>query len=132
MELLALALQQSLGAQGLPFGMHRKSDVDGRSLGLAAQGAQAADQVLADDIGVGGAGLCQKQPPPGDRRKRNRNLKLGIVVPASTMISLSPGVVENIFAHGMALQIGRCGGAQMTLRVFHHNVGGRPSGAPAH
>ncbi len=44
MELLAGALQESIGPEHLPFGFRRKRDMDRRGVDLVAPGAQAGDQ----------------------------------------------------------------------------------------
>src|SRR5471030_969786 len=51
--------------------------------------------------------MRSQKPPPGHRRKGYGALQLGIVIAARPFQRLGPGLVEDIFAIGMTLQIKR-------------------------
>src|SRR5471032_910345 len=51
--------------------------------------------------------MRSQKPPPGHRRKGYGALQLGIVIAARSFQRLGPGLVEDIFAIGMILQIKR-------------------------
>ncbi len=102
MKLLAGALQEAGFAKRLPFLGGRKGDMDRRGAGLLTQRAQPGDQCLARS---GIVFVGNEQPAPVDRRERHADLELRVVIATRPLIRIGPGVVENIFALRMGLQI---------------------------
>ena len=51
--------------------------------------------------------IGHQQARAGCRGERRGNLQLGVIAAASPMPGIGPGVIENIFALAVALEIGR-------------------------
>ena len=124
MELLAGANQKPGASQPLGILDRREGEMDGRRLGLSAQSAQACDQRVARALGrVGG----DQEPASGDWRERHGHLELGIIVAAGALVGVGPGVVEDILALAVALEIAGRGGDHAPARVLNREVRRRPA-----
>ena len=128
MELLAGAQDEAGAAQGFGVGLIAEGDVDRGGVQRLAQRAPAGDQRFARaGRRVGG----DQQTPAGDRREGRGDLQLGIIVAAGALIGVGPGVVEDIFALAVRLEIGRRGGDEAAARVFDQHMRRRPARAAA-
>ena len=58
-------------------------------------------------VASSGRGAFAQQPPSRHRREGHGALQLGIIVAAGPLQRIRPGMVEDIFAIGMAFQIQR-------------------------
>ena len=98
------------------------------ALDRLAQRAPAGDQRLRRAVGrVGG----DEQAAAGRRRERRGDLQLGIVLAAGALIGVGPGVVEDVFALAVRLEVGRRGGDEPAVGVLDDHMGRRPAGSPA-
>ena len=95
-------------------GAGQKADLFAQTrLGLGAEGDMGARKArlprhLRHGLQQGrlhGRGL-RDQPWPGHRGKGHRALQLGVIAPAGALIGLRPGVVKDVFALAVGLEIG--------------------------
>ncbi len=63
-----------------------------------------------------------------DRGERNRRLQLGVVIAARALQRIGPGVIEDIFALGMAFQVSRQDSRYPTI-LFQYQMRWPPAGA---
>ena len=102
--------------------------MDRRRVDRLAQRAPAGDERLRRAVGrVGG----DEQAAAGHRRERRGDLQLGIVLAAGALIGVGPGVVEDVFALAVRLEVGRRGGDEPAAGVLDDHMGRRPARAPA-
>ena len=69
-----------------------------------------------------------QQAPAGHRREGHRRLELGIVAPAGALIGVGPAMVEDVFAHGMALQVAGHDRRRAAVGAVEHEVLAEPAG----
>src|SRR5687768_18461377 len=60
-------------------------------------------------------GPSAQQPSPRDGGERDRDLQLGIILPAGPLKAVGPAMIEDIFALAVSLEIGWCGSDRSPL-----------------
>ena len=100
--------------------------MDGGGAGLVPQRPQAGDQHRRGSAAL--ARRSNQEARAGDRRERHRDLELRVITPAGAVIGIGPGMVEDIFAHGMGLEIAGRGAEELFRVVLDQHMHGRPAG----
>ena len=73
----------------------------------------------------------KQQTRTGHRSERHRSLKLRIIAAARPLIRIRPGMVEDVFAIGMVLQVERNRSYDAFIRRFQHKMLRLPAGRGA-
>ncbi len=128
-ELLPGALEEAALAHRGTFGPGGEGDVDARGLDLGAPSLEPGDQRLGCQwVGVGG----HQQAAAGDGGERHADLELGVVVEPGAVVGVGPGVIEDVFAHRMGLDVAGRHRLEPARLALDHDVGRHPPGAAAH
>ncbi len=128
-ELLVGALQEAARAERGPFRLGEEGDVRGRQIVAARDFGETVGQRALHGGGEGaGAG---EQARAGDRCEGHRDLELGIVIAAGTLIGLGPALVEDIFALRVGLHIAGCGAEQGAVGRLRQQMARLPASAVA-
>ena len=118
---------------GEPAGLGEGLGIFGEEEGRVHRGSTEAPAKLDGGRGeqppvLGGAGVrAHQQPPARHRRERHRHLELRIVAPAGPLPGVGPGMVEDVFAVGMALEIKRRDGGRAPVRAVEDEMLRQPA-----
>src|SRR5580698_8871660 len=122
MKLPVGAQQVGLIARRLPFFFCQKSDVQRRGADLVHRRLAGFEQQCAPFRAL------REDAGPRHRREWHRSLELGIVIAARPLKRIGPGMVEDIFALGMAFQIGGQDAGDRAV-FFQHQMRRLPASA---
>src|SRR5260221_7422187 len=123
-ELLAGALQETGGAEALPLAAQREGDVQRGYFVAARQLDHRRDQRVGRlRIGT----RTDQQTRTRHRSEWHRALQLGIISAAGALIGGGPGMIEDVLAVGMALEIKRRGADQPPARILEREMLRQPT-----
>src|SRR5262249_42978918 len=128
-KLLVRSLQEANFAQITVFVLGCECDVHAGGAVNAAKLDKPTDQSLPGTARV--RARPYQEPAAGRRREWYRDLQFRIIVAARMGISLSPALVEYIFAARVALEIARRRGDERTVGGLHQYMLNVPTGAGA-
>ena len=125
MELLVGARQVAGFGQQLLLVLRGEGDVQRRGADLAGQRGAGRGQQMT--VGLGIRARLHQQAAAGHRREGHGCLELRVVASAGAFKGVGPAMVEDIFAHGVALQVAGHDRGRLAVGAVEHQVLAEPA-----